>query len=309
MVELEPQDRGPEDAALSQVVADPRLNRPEVLTHDDGVGAHRFEREDADQRLVVVAHVGTLGRPGATRDPPQTEQPDHVVDTESARTAQRRLDHPTERLVRRLGEPVGPPRRLRPVLAVLVVGVGWRADVDARGVGLLQHPGVGALRVHSHGQVGHHAQPHAGPAQAELGVRQLLVDHPLQPLLEVDLVGVGPTERLDSRQFRVPQLRRPRRPVRAVHLGDRRPRRVVSRGRCPRGSRRRRTRTDGPSFARCRRSRGAPRAWPPRRRHGPPARCWRPRPHRGARRPGPCRPATRSAYSGIRSGRMYSGLT
>jgi hypothetical protein len=80
MVHLEPQDRGAEDAALGEVRADPRLDGAQVLPDDDRVGPEGFQREDADHRLVVVADVRARGRPGALRDPPQAEQPDHVVD-------------------------------------------------------------------------------------------------------------------------------------------------------------------------------------------------------------------------------------
>ena len=69
-VPLEPQHRRAEDPALGQVVAHPRLDDAEVLADDDRAGPVRLEREDADERLVVVADVGAVGRrrrpPGPT---------------------------------------------------------------------------------------------------------------------------------------------------------------------------------------------------------------------------------------------------
>ena len=62
-----------------------------------------------------------------------------------------------------LGQPVRPPRRLAPVLPVLVVRVRRRADRDAAGEDVLQRPGVGAVRVHADRQVVHDAERHAGP--------------------------------------------------------------------------------------------------------------------------------------------------
>ena len=211
----------------ARYVADPRLDGAEVLADDDGVGPVSLQREDADHRLVVVADVGARGRPGALRDPPQPEQPDHVVDPQPARVAQRRRDQPPERLVRRLGQPVGPPRWLLPVLAVLVVRVGRRADGDPGGVRLLQRPRVRAAPVHADREVGHHAEAHAGPAQLELGRGELLVEHPLQPLVELDGPRRAPRGTSPRRAVRVPQLGGPGQRVGPVHLGDGRPGGVV----------------------------------------------------------------------------------
>ena len=51
-----------EQAAFAQVVAHPRFDGAEILADDDRAGAVRLQRDDADHRLVVVAHVGALGR-------------------------------------------------------------------------------------------------------------------------------------------------------------------------------------------------------------------------------------------------------
>ncbi len=92
-VQLEPQDRGTEQAALAQVVAHPRLDGAQVFTDHDRPGPVRLKRDDADHRLVVVAHVGAVGRRRALRDPPQPEQPDDVVDANAARVPQHGVDH------------------------------------------------------------------------------------------------------------------------------------------------------------------------------------------------------------------------
>ncbi len=81
LVPLEPQDGGAEDTPLAEVVADPRLHRAQIFTDDHGPGPVRLEHEDADHRLVVIAHVRSLVRLQTLRDPPEPEQADHVVDT------------------------------------------------------------------------------------------------------------------------------------------------------------------------------------------------------------------------------------
>ena len=118
----------PRDA---QVVARGRLDDAEVLADHDGAGALRLQRQHADHRLVVVAHVGALGRRAALRDPPEPEQPDDVVDADPAGVPQHGRDQVAERRVAELLEPVRAPRRLAPVLADLVERVRRCADLDA----------------------------------------------------------------------------------------------------------------------------------------------------------------------------------
>ena len=110
-----------------------------------------------------------------------------------------RRHHRPERLVRGLGQPVGPPRRLVPVLAVLVVRIGRRAHGDAAGEAVLERPGVGPETVDPDGQIGHHPEAHAGAQARLVRRRQLLVQQPLQPAVEVDLALVGGPEGRDAR--------------------------------------------------------------------------------------------------------------
>ena len=124
LVPLEPQDRRPEDAALAHVVADPGLDHPEVLAHDDGPRTLGLQHEDADERLVVVAHVGAFAGRVPFGDPPEAEQADDVVDADATGVLQDGAEHVAVGRVAELGETVGSPRRLVPVLAQLVELVG-----------------------------------------------------------------------------------------------------------------------------------------------------------------------------------------
>ena len=74
----------PEQAALAQVVARGRLDDAEVLADHDRAGARGLQHQDADERLVVVADVGTLDRTHAVGDPPEPEEADDVVDAQAA---------------------------------------------------------------------------------------------------------------------------------------------------------------------------------------------------------------------------------
>ena len=90
---LEPNDRGTEDAAITQVVAHPRLNDAEVLTDDDGAGALGFQKDNAHHGLVIVVHVGALGGRTAIRNPPEAEHTEDVVDSHGTGVSQGGSDH------------------------------------------------------------------------------------------------------------------------------------------------------------------------------------------------------------------------
>ena len=127
-VPLEPEHGRPEDPAVGQVVPHPRLDDAEVLADHDRARAVRLERQDPDERLVVVPDVRAVARVGTLGDPPEPEQPDHVVDPDGAGVPQHRPQHVPVRLVGGSGQRVRAPRRLGPVLPLLVVHVGRCAD-------------------------------------------------------------------------------------------------------------------------------------------------------------------------------------
>ena len=192
--------------------------------------ADRLQRQDADQRLVVVPQVGALGRPVPLRDPPQPEQPDDVVHPHAAGRPQHRRHHVPERRVGPLGQPVRPPRRLLPVLAVLVVRVRRRADGHALREDVLQAPGVGALRCTPTARSCMTPERHAGPDRGGLRGGQLLVDHPLQPAVEVDDDRHCAARNCDNRRrMRVAAAPPARRASPGRALGQRAPGRVVAR--------------------------------------------------------------------------------
>lgn len=60
-VDFEPQDRRSEQSALMQKVPSPWLDRAEVFTDHHRARPMGLQRDDADHRLVVVAHVCALG--------------------------------------------------------------------------------------------------------------------------------------------------------------------------------------------------------------------------------------------------------
>ncbi len=62
-----------------------------------------------------------------------------------------------------------------------------------------------------------------GSKRAGLDSGELVVELPLQPAVEVDLVGVLLCERGDTGTVRVPEVLRPVMPVATVHLRERAP--------------------------------------------------------------------------------------
>ena len=220
VVLLEPQDRRTEQPALAQVVTHPRFDGAQVFAHHHRTGAVGLQRNDADHRLVVVAHVGALRGRRTLRYPPQPEQADDVVDAHPTRVPQHRGHQRTERLVGRLRQPVGPPWRLRPVLTELIELVGWGTRRHSERQHVLQRPGVSAVGIDADGEVGHDAQRHPRLHGRALRGAELLVDDELQPAVEVHLRLMLHGEAGHRLAARVLQLGGPLMPVRAVVFGQ-----------------------------------------------------------------------------------------
>ena len=169
-------------------VAHPRLDDAEVLADDDRAGPLRLERQDAHERLVVVAHIRPRRRGQPLRHPPHAEQPDDVVDPQATGVPQ----HPASRSryggEAGLGQPLRVQGRLRPVLADLVERVRRRAD---------RAPTASTSRS-AHASAPSGWTPTArscttpigmpGGARGRLRRGQLLLEQPLQPHVEVDQV-------------------------------------------------------------------------------------------------------------------------
>jgi hypothetical protein len=167
---------------------------------------------------MVVPDVRAFGGCRTRRYPPQPEHADDVVDAQAARMPQRVGDKVAERCVAEFGQSVRSPRGLVPVLAGLTVRVRRRADGDALRQRVLPGPGVGPGQAHADGQVVHDPEPHAGAPGGGLGVRELLVQDPLEPAVEVDFARMRRRELGHRGRARVPQLRGPFAPVAAVLL-------------------------------------------------------------------------------------------
>ena len=189
MLLLEPQHTGAQHAPTGQIVSGPGLHGSQILADDDGTGPMGLQEDDAEHGLVVVAHIGAMVGPHSLGNPPQAEQADDVVHAQRAGVTQYRPRHVSQWGVGGASQVLGVPRRLRPVLPLLVVHVRRSAHGDAGSEGLRVGPHVRSLGVHPHGEVVHDAQGHSRCQGLGLGAGQLLVDDPLQPGEEVDALG------------------------------------------------------------------------------------------------------------------------
>ena len=227
-VRLEPEDDRAEDPAVGEHIGDPRLHRAEVLAHDHRTRTLRLQAQDAEHRVEVEPHEGARVCRHPPRHPPQAEQAEHVVDAQAPGIAQHRAQHVAVRHEAGLGERIGAPRRLRPVLAHLVVHVGRRTDAHAAGEDIVQCPRVGALRVHADREVVHDPDRHAGLASGGLHGRELLVELPLHPHVELDQRCVLGAEPRDARRLRSRHIGGPRIGRTAEHIAHRAPDREVA---------------------------------------------------------------------------------
>ena len=183
---FEPQDRGAEDSAITQRVLHDRFEDPEILADHHRSGALCFEGEDADERIVVVAHIGAArGRIGSIH---HSRNRPRMVDAHARPRDAGWCAYP-DTAYNRLRQALRVPRRLAPVLTLLIEAVGRRADADPLCQCIFEHPSVGTGAVDADGEVGDHPDGHAGIRRGGTGSGELLVADPLQPAVKVDAVG------------------------------------------------------------------------------------------------------------------------
>ena len=137
-----------------------------------------------EHRVGVVGDVGAVRRRAAVRHPPEPKKPENMVDSQPAAAAQHRPHHLAQRREAGLGQPVGPPRRQAPVLALLVETVRRCADAEAGRQLALQRPRIGAAGIDPDGKVVHDADAHAAFRRRLLRRVQLLGAAVLQPAVK-----------------------------------------------------------------------------------------------------------------------------
>ena len=224
---LEPQDRRAQQPAFAQVVPGPRLDRAKIFADHHRTGPMSLERQDADQRLVVVPHVGALVGGQTGRHPPEPEEADDVVHPDRPGVPQHCPAHVPERRVAQLGEPVRPPRRLAPVLPLLVERVRRGTAGDVPGQHVLHRPDVRPVRMHPDRQIVDETDHHPGVPGHLLRPAELLVGAPLQPAVEVDPIGQLVAHLGDRGAARVAGVGRPTSGRQPVPLGQCAPGREV----------------------------------------------------------------------------------
>src|SRR5688500_1002375 len=104
----------------------------------------RLQGHDLEQLVGVGADIGAARRVLPGWDPPQPEQPEHMVDPQAAGMSQLRVDRLDERSIRRRPQPGRNEWRQPPILARRVETIRWRADAGAHGELTLPIPGIEA---------------------------------------------------------------------------------------------------------------------------------------------------------------------
>ena len=179
-----------------------RLEDSEILTDHHRTGPLRLECEDAEQCVVVVADIRAAGGPHTVGNPPQSEEPENVVDAEATGVPQNCPQHVAIRLIACRRESAGMPGRLIPALSLLIEPVGRSADGRAGRQHITEHPGIGPVSIDSDGQVGDDPDTHTRRRRRVLGRSQLLVADPLQPHVEVDAIAVPTANSLEVSRIR-----------------------------------------------------------------------------------------------------------
>ena len=133
---------------------------------------------------------------------------------------QHRAHHVANRRVAGFGEPVRPPGRQAPVLALLVETVRRGTDGEPVRQLALQRPGISSARIDADGQVMHDADRHSCRRRGLLRAGELLRATVLQPTVIGDPVGQLLARRCTAGAPRILQRRGPAPPVGPVPFGQ-----------------------------------------------------------------------------------------
>jgi len=184
----------------------------EVLTDHHAAVALALERDDAEQVVERIVHVGAVAGLSSAGHPEQPREPHDVVDAKRPGVAHVGAQRGDEWRVGGRAQPLGRERRQSPVLAAQVEIIRRGTDARLDGVQALVRPRFRAAAVDRDGEVlvQSHAQAQVQRQPADRG--KLQVGLPLQVFVELD----APTVRLgEARDLG-------RRGI-AVGLGPRRP--------------------------------------------------------------------------------------
>ena len=96
---LEPQHAVAQNARFGQVPADFAGDRAQIFADHEKLSAHAFERENPEQILGVVAHVGALRGRHSVRNPLQAEEAHHVIDAQRSAVARVLANRLREKLI------------------------------------------------------------------------------------------------------------------------------------------------------------------------------------------------------------------
>ncbi len=172
-----------------------------------------FQRQDRQQIVNRILHIGPVICRFTVRDPPQAQHRHHVVDTQCPAVLHVGAQQVDKRLVRARRHHVRIHRRQAPVLAERAKDIRWRADGGFQAVEFTVAPGFRTALCDADGQVTIQADRHLIalahlPAGGKLAVRQ-----PLQPQVEVHFIRVFFTEGFHFRRVDGLIRFRPHRPA------------------------------------------------------------------------------------------------
>ncbi len=187
------------DAAVAELTDNFHRHGTEIFTDHHALVALTLQRQDRQQIVHRILHIRPVIGGFTVRDPPQAQHGHHVVDTQRSAVLHVRAQKVDKRLVGARRHHVRIHRRQAPVLTERAEDIRRRADGRFQAVELTVAPGFRAAFRHAHGQIAIQADRHLIalahlPAGGKLAVRQ-----PLQPQVEVHLVGMIFTERFDFR--------------------------------------------------------------------------------------------------------------
>ena len=172
-----------------------------------------LQREDTEQVVEGIQHVGARLGARAVGHPVQAQQPHHVIDAQRTGRSHVSSQRGDERSIRRVAKAIRNEWRQSPVLAGGLVDIGRRADGCRRRIQTGIRPALRAARVDPYREVLEEADTQASPCHARRCGVELRLELPLKVGIELDALDVLRGEARRALAVRVPKAFGPSAPV------------------------------------------------------------------------------------------------
>ena len=206
------------NAAFTQLTDDLYRYGSQILADHHTAMTLTLQRQNRQQIVYRILHIGAVIGRFTVRDPPQTQHRHHVIDAQRPAVLHVGAQQFDKRLIGARHDDMRIHRRQAPVLPQRAQDIRRRADGSFQAVQLAIAPGFRPAFRNAHRQVAIQADRHGVVLAGMPAFGKLSESEPLQPQVKIHLIGVFGAERFNLRAIGILISLRPRGPAPAQRI-------------------------------------------------------------------------------------------